>query len=1005
MYKYISVILVFFFIQSNAQKKYFQQDVHYKIDVRLNDESHILHAFETITYKNNSQDTLRFLFFHLWPNAYRNDQSAMCEQMVENGQTSFYFSKEEQRGFIDSLKFKVNGEEVTKSEYNNQSDVIILELLNPLKPNETIEITTPFRVVLPEVFSRLGHHKQTYQISQWYPKPAVYDQYGWHPMPYLDQGEFYSEFGSFTVNITLPENYVVAATGDLQNENEIQFIESKIKDTSTKNETLIPESSSNFKTITFKQNHVHDFAWFADKQFLVEKTIDTLISKRTVNCYSFFPQSMKSIYQGSSKITAKTIHYLSEHVGEYPYQHASVVAGYLLAGGGMEYPNVTVIGSVGSKSMLQTVIIHEVGHNWFYGILGSNEREHPWMDEGINSFYEKKIDKELNKKNKVKENKLLDINEGTILYQLAAKQNIDQAIEGNSTQYTKLNYAGIVYGKTALMLNYLEEYLGDAVFEKCMKAYYDKWHFKHPYPIDVKNIFEEISGKNLDWFFNEGIQSTEKIDFAIRKVQTTQNQTKVFIKNRTNFKGPTPVSLISKDSIISTKWIEFPHKESLTFDIQSNQFSKIKINANESIPEIKLSNNEYHKNALFHKTKMQMKLGTSIGIQYANQLFVLPSFGYNYYDKFMLGGVVHNIKFPNNKFQFAMAPMYSFGTKDFVGTGIVAYSLFTPKNHKITFSLQGSKFHHSSTNLNIPNTLFAHHIKIAPAIHIDFAKKEMRSPVSNQLMIKYYRIWNQGFMYSKQNIDSVFKPILANPVSSGYVKAEFTHKNDRTLNPYNYQITAVGNSHFLKISLTSNLKINYHLKDKAFYIRGFLGKFFEFENYYTFTNAFSLNGTSMSYNDYLYDETFLARNQQKGFLTQQISMQDGGMKILTNLYSTPIGQSDNWLGAVNLRSDIPINLKLKLPIKFQLFLDACTFAQAGKQNPSGNKLVYDAGVQMNLLYGLFNLYVPVLMSKDYRDYGKSIYGKKRFEHYVSFSLNLNKINFLNTQNITKFIGL
>ncbi|KXK41507.1 MAG: Zn-dependent aminopeptidase [Bacteroidetes bacterium OLB11] len=192
--------------------------------MRLNDQSHILYGFEKINYHNNSNDTLHFLYFHLWPNAYRNDKSAFCEQTVENNQTSFYFSKPEQRGFIDSLNFKVNGESVNKSDFNNNPDIVVLELLNPIPPHAAVEITTPFRVVLPNVFSRLGYQNQTYQISQWYPKPAVYDRLGWHPMPYLDQGEFYSEYGSFTVNITLPENYVVAATGDLQNEKELAFL-------------------------------------------------------------------------------------------------------------------------------------------------------------------------------------------------------------------------------------------------------------------------------------------------------------------------------------------------------------------------------------------------------------------------------------------------------------------------------------------------------------------------------------------------------------------------------------------------------------------------------------------------------------------------------------------------------------------------------------------------------------------------------------------------------------
>ncbi|MCC7028996.1 MAG: M1 family peptidase, partial [Chitinophagaceae bacterium] len=334
MYRIFLLCLIFHSATAFSQGNYFQQQTDYTIDVKLNDNSHILHAYEKINYTNHSPDTLKFLFFHLWPNAYRNDRTAFSDHMVENKQTGFYFSKADQRGFIDSLKFKVNNEEVNISEYNNNPDIVLLELLKPLLPNETVEITTPFRVVIPEVFSRMGHHEQAYQISQWYPKPAVYDQYGWHPMPYLDQGEFYSEFGSYTVNITLPANYVTAATGDLQTDSEKKWIESRI----LKNDTTLliklaenPASDARYKTITYKQNNVHDFAWFANKQFVIEKATDISESNKQTACYSFFTPKDRKFYDSSSFVTAKTIHYLSAHVGEYPYQQASVVAGFLLA--------------------------------------------------------------------------------------------------------------------------------------------------------------------------------------------------------------------------------------------------------------------------------------------------------------------------------------------------------------------------------------------------------------------------------------------------------------------------------------------------------------------------------------------------------------------------------------------------------------------------------------------------------------------------------------------------
>ncbi|KXK41506.1 MAG: putative Zn-dependent aminopeptidase [Bacteroidetes bacterium OLB11] len=736
----------------------------------------------------------------------------------------------------------------------------------------------------------------------------------------------------------------------------------------------------------------------------MEQSDDTLPNQQLVHCFSYFPPSVKNQYKGSSKVISKTIQYLSTHVGDYPYKHASVVAGHLLAGGGMEYPNVTVIGKVSDRATLQTVIIHEVGHNWFYGILGSNERDHPWMDEGINSFYEKVIDKKIKSESEQTESNLLAKLSGeNLLYPLVAMQEEDQAIEGKSAEYTKLNYGGIVYEKTGRMFQYLNDYLGDDLFEKCMKSYFEKWKFKHPYPQDIRAVFETTTGKDLSWFFDDGINSTKKIDFAIHHVQFNKEQIAVSVKNKTNFTGPVSISVLKKDSIIETKWIEYPYQNAVYFQTNSNDVDKVTINANESIPELKILNNEYRKNALFHKSKWNLRLGSSLGIKNANQVFLLPSFGYNYYDQWMLGLLVHNIKLPNNRFQYALAPMYSFATKEIVGTGVMGYSFFTKSLHKLTFAIQGKSFHNYSTKLNIPNTIYSRYIKIAPSLSIDFREKIRRSPISNTLLFKYFSIWEQNVNFSKLNKDSVYKPYLGAFGPKSYGIVEFQHKNSRTLNPYSYNIKATIGESFLKLGLTGNLKVNYHLPDKAFYVRGFLGKYFDFQNttYPALNRRYYLNASSTASYDFLYEENYLSRNQQNGFMTQQITMEEGGMKVNTGLLASPIGENDNWLGAVNLVSDIPLKLPVKLPFKLQLFFDACTYANAGKLNVSGQKAVYDAGVQLNMFNGMANLYVPLLMSKDYKDYGKSIYGNKRFSHNIAFSLNFSKLNFLKTQNIVK----
>ncbi|MFQ5335798.1 MAG: hypothetical protein ACE5DN_06965, partial [Flavobacteriales bacterium] len=270
-----------FFLSTSHQlmaQAYFQQRVDYRISVKLDDEKHELTAVESFTYTNNSNDTLDFIWIHLWPNAYRDNKTAMAEQMLENGNTVFYYSNEKNRGYIDSLDFTVDGKKA-KWEYHPQHrDICKIYLDKPLPHGQSVEVATPFRVKIPlGVFSRLGHIGQSYQITQWYPKPAVYDKYGWHEMPYLNQGEFYSEFGSYDVSITLPANYVVGATGNLQDKSEMLWLDSiaaatkKIPAMQFPATNSFPSSSVRMKTIRYVQDGVHDFAWFADKRFHVLK--------------------------------------------------------------------------------------------------------------------------------------------------------------------------------------------------------------------------------------------------------------------------------------------------------------------------------------------------------------------------------------------------------------------------------------------------------------------------------------------------------------------------------------------------------------------------------------------------------------------------------------------------------------------------------------------------------------------------------------------------------------
>ncbi|MBP6732639.1 MAG: M1 family metallopeptidase [Chitinophagales bacterium] len=606
-------LLVTLFISHAQTGNYWQQQTDYKIDVTLNDTLHELNGFITIDYKNNSPKTLTYIYFHLWPNAYKDQSTPLAKQLLENGKTTFYYSKPYEKGYIDKLDFKINAE-VCKWDYSDATDEICKLTLNtPLKPGESVRIYTPFHVKLPSTFSRLGHIGQSYQITQWFPKPAVFDKYGWHPIPYLDQGEFYSEFGTFDVSITLPKNYVVGATGDLQNKEELKWMDSLSEKTKLIEnyapDMSFPASVKETKTLRYTQKNIHDFGWFADKRYHVLKgEVELPYSKNKVTTWALFTNNQADLWSKAPQYLHDAIYNYSQWIGEYPYQQVTAVDGALSAGGGMEYPNVTVIGEESSAFSLDQVITHEVGHNWFYGILGSNERDHGWMDEGINSYYEyrytrtkypnrlaignfpKGIAKSfdlLQYKNKY----LMDLG-----YQFMARENRDEPIEQPSARFTEFNYGVSVYGKSMLIFDYLEAYLGTEKFDGIMKKYFETWKYKHPQPEDVRLLFETETGKDLSWFFDDLLKTKKKVDYKVSKLvieggnDQRYKNTKIKLINKGEISSPVSVSFISKDSS-RTVWLEGFRKDTLVWVPGDLQYDRIQIDPLLQIPEINRKKN------------------------------------------------------------------------------------------------------------------------------------------------------------------------------------------------------------------------------------------------------------------------------------------------------------------------------------------------------------------------------------------------------------------------------
>lgn len=990
-----AILLVSFLLiavlSAKAQPGYFQQRVDTRLEVRLDDTANFLHGYEDLDYYNNSPDTLHYIYFHLWPNAYANDRTAYTKQAVENHDTKFYFSKEKDRGFIDSLSFEVDGIKAGIAATNN-IDIVKLLLPQPLAPGDKINITTPFRVKIPYTFSRFGHVGQSYQVSQWFPKPAVYDRKGWHPIPYLDQGEFFSEYGSYDVQITIPKNYIVMATGNLQNGEELQWLDSLSKaplppDTIYKNSQ--PLSSPETKTLHYTENNIHDFAWFADKTWIVRKdTVTVPQNDKTVTAYTaFFPKDEAGWENGTQSLIT-TVKELSRRVGPYPYKTIKAVEGALSAGGGMEYPTITVVSPSNSEPTNHTVIVHEAGHNWFYGMLGSDERDYPWMDEGINSYYEQVIT-DLRKANDTQKTTRQDrlmatlnnrhLNALAFTYPMSIHEDLPAGAGADT--FPSLNYDGDVYEKTPYLMRWLRAYMGADSFDAAMHDYFNQFQYKHPYPEDFQRIFQQHTTKNLDWFFINALNSGKPVNFAIKNISKHSGIT-VDLKNKTGMNAAVPVYLL-KDSNDTLFTFSRPFTNTTTVNFPGESAYK-KIWIGDEVPDYDLRNNSSDRHF-----KIRPFLG--LNMDTIRRMWVMPSLGYNYYDGFMLGILLHNITVPQNKFQYLLAPMFAFGSKTFAGTGQIGYTSYFSSGwlHDIQWNLEGKTFSYDKNSLNIDKNLYARYVKVAPEIILNIRRPYARSTVERKLSIKGYFISEQQLAFNQDPVDSLYRPRKNGFINNLYARVRYTHENHRTFNPFSYAFEGQAGKDFAKITAEGTLKVDYFTKGKALYLRVFGGKFFNFANNEYDASRYWLATAYSGVNDYLYDGTYLGRNESTGFVAQQVAMEEGGFKMRTQQYANPIGLSNNWLFAFNVKTDLPLG---KIPLR--AYASVATFTDAQKLNPSGAKALYETGLELSITKYI-SVYFPVFVSKDFKDYSKSILGKNAYWKTLSFSLNIQDVDWFN----------
>ncbi len=639
MKKLFSVIVFFVFTVNVlfAQADRWQQHIDYKINAALDVQTNIVKGAENIVYTNNSPDTLRKIYFHLYWNAFQPN-SSMDKRSIELGKNLLNF----RRGAISASNATNLGQEAVQDWDRRVKDRIqqlqpseigyqrvqqitiagkaqkliehetILEvvLTQSILPKASVSMSLSFEAQVPKQIRRSGRDNAEgirFSMSQWYPKMAEYDYQGWNTNPYIAR-EFHGVWGNFDVNLTLDKNYMVAATGVLQNPNAVA-------------------NAQGLKTWNFKGNNIHDFVWAADDHF---KHLSKEVRKGlTLHAYYKDKDAQAdSAWANVLWAAEKALPYMEQKFGAYPYPQYSFIQG---GDGGMEYAMATLL-----KGPSLGTVFHEWLHSWYQHVLATNESLYPWMDEGFTSFAEEAVSywyyenhgtqsPFINEKAKlqiIKSNEKAKEHLPHIQYDnyngyyTLAKSGLEEPMSTHSDHFnTNYAYSSAAYSKGATFLGVLGYIVGDSLRDKTMLNYYATWKFKHPNANDFTRVAEKTSGIQLQWFKEYWMNSTKTVDYGLNDIQAGEKGAILSIQRLGKMPMPVEVCVTYKDGskemhympldlMLAAKPAEYAnwitHKEwqwtapTYTFEISKpiSQLKAIEIDPSYRLPDINRSNNK-----------------------------------------------------------------------------------------------------------------------------------------------------------------------------------------------------------------------------------------------------------------------------------------------------------------------------------------------------------------------------------------------------------------------------
>ncbi len=579
---------------------YWQQRVDYRIAATLDTAQGQIRGRETIRYTNNSPEALNYLWMFLEQNIC--SPTSVTEKLdqpplVFLGST-FDFSC---RGFDSGLKIErlsIGGRELKPTIYGT---TMRIDLPRPLASGGVLNIDLAWRFTVPRYGAgRMGRDGSLYQVAQWYPRLVVYDDVrGWNHEPYIGAGEFYLEYGSFDVSLTLPSNYIVAATGTLRNPDMVLTPAQRSRLARARSSVdpvaIITAAeagqaagsrpaSGGALTWRFTADSVRDFAFAAGPELRWDAS-----GYKGILVHTLYRPSAPE-WEEANRMVHQALQYFSEQWYPYPYPHITSVEGPIE---GMEYPMLTFDPRAPSREERYWVLAHELGHQWMPMVVGSNERLYPWMDEGFNTFMD--LAGAARYFSGTAYGDSIEVHP-LHLYKDHAIADQEQPLIARPVEVRNLFWTG--YQKPALMMQTLRyEVLGKERFDHAFREYLKAWAYKHPTPADFFRLMRDASGMDLDWFWKDWVFTTARLDQAVDSVAKSGEGEKIFLTNRGSMTLPLEMDVSFSDG--STERIRLPVEmwnqgSRFAYRLRMNKpVKRVVIDPRGVLPDVNRGNNSY----------------------------------------------------------------------------------------------------------------------------------------------------------------------------------------------------------------------------------------------------------------------------------------------------------------------------------------------------------------------------------------------------------------------------